>query len=191
MQRSTIRAIRQRLAETALAAGALTITIATIQGNITEAIAGVGIMMLGATRCVMRLVDRAVRDTSSERERLERALEQANAEHARYLVARAFVDREAAELCRTLEEHDQAAAALIAAETERVNAQFAREREELMAELEDQRAAIQLKGFRLGHDAGVRGIVFDALTPAAEARVIRLPLAPIGSDTPAAGRHRP
>jgi len=169
-------------------AGAAVIAAATLQDKPAQAIAGVGIMMLGATRCVMALVERAVRDTSHERDRLQRALREAQAEHTRYMVLRAFVDREAEDLCRQMEKNEEATAAYIAAETDRLNTQAAAEREELLAEIEDLRIAIKTEGFQIGYAAGTRGITFGPARPPAGAVVIQLPRPPIGSDATTAGK---
>lgn len=182
MHGTITRSIRQRLAEISLAAGAIIIGAATLQDRPAQAIAGVGLMMLGATQCVMGLVERAVRDTSHERDRLQQALKEAQAEHARFLVARTFVDREAEDLCQRTEENERAAAARAAADAERLAAQAAADREELLAEMEDLRSSIKREGFLLGLDAGTRGIVFETEPPSTGARVIQMPRPAIGSD---------
>lgn len=188
MRRTITRSIKQRLAEISLAAGAAGIGAATLQDRPAQAIAGVGLMMLGATRCVMGLVERAVRDTSHERDRLQQTLRETQAEHTRYLVARAFVDREAEDLCRLMKEGEEKATAYIVAEAKRLNTQVAAERERLLAEVEDRSAALKTQGFIQGLNAQISGITLDSDRPAHGARVIHLPRTPIGSDATTAGR---
>ncbi|WP_035796328.1 hypothetical protein [Kitasatospora mediocidica] len=159
----------------------------------TQAVAGLALILTGITSYALNVIDRAVRDTSHERDRLQEELKATRAEHMRYVVAKAFVDREAEELCRNMELAEQENAAYLASQTARVMALAAAEREELLADVEDRESSLKRQGFLQGFDAGLRGIALPPTAPTTGAVVIQMPRAAIGSNPNAAGHgvHTP
>lgn len=185
MPDTAVQTIREHLAEISLTAGATTVGYATIDTNPTLAVAGLALIVIGATAAALR----AIRDTGRERDRLQRVVDEAQAERAKYVAARALVDRDAEYVCEQMEKNERETAAYIAAETERLQAQVAAEREELLAEIEDKRSAIKREGFLIGLDAGTRGVVFEPARPSSQAVVIQMPRAAVGSEATTAGQN--
>lgn len=161
----TIKPTPQSLARICLPSGAVTIAAGAAQQNIALALGGFALIVTGLTAVVLRAMDRAIRDTAEERHRLQRALAEVEADRMKYVALRADVDSDAERLCRlgVQMEHDTLA-------------QLAAEREELMADLEDKRAAIMREGFDLGLNLNDRNVIANALQPRPDAKVIHLPV---------------
>lgn len=176
--RGTISAtIRGHLAETALAAGAATIGVSLFTNSAAQAAAGVAFIVVGAVGRALRIVERAVRDTTHERDRLQREQDAAQALHMRYVAARGGLDREREYLCEQMAKVEQDAATYIAAE-----------REALLADLENRESALVKRGWAIGYAHGDRGLLLDVSSTGTDAVVIPMPLPALGSDAPAAGK---
>lgn len=160
-----IKPTPETLARICLPVGALTIAAGAAGQNIALALGGFALIVTGLTAIVLRAMDRAIRDTTEERRRLQKARDEVEADRARHIALRAGVDADAERLCRlgVQMEHDNAV-------------QLAAERAELMAELEDKRAAIRREGFNIGLRLNDRNVIGDALRPRPDAKVIHLPL---------------
>lgn len=186
MPRTIAANIKRHLAELTLAAGGCCIAIALLTGTPEQA-AGVALVVMGGISRARRSVERVIRDTSRERDRLQRALDEAEAEHKRYIAARAVVDHEAERLCQQMAKAEHETAERLAAALADLDAQAAAEREELLAEVEDRRNAIKLEGWVNGYDAGERGILAETSRSTTGATVIHLPLSALKSDVTTAG----
>lgn len=192
MQRTT-RTYRALLAGISLPLGVAAIAASIPEHAPTQAVAGLALILAGITSYALNVIDRAVRDTSHERDRLQEELKATQAERMRCVVARAFVDREAEQLCQKMELAEQETAVYLATQTARIMALAAAEREELLADVEDRESSLKREGFLRGLDAGIRGIALPSSAPTAGAVVIQMPRAAIGSKPNAAGHgaHTP
>lgn len=181
----TIQPTPQALARICLPIGALTIGAGAMHSDTALAIGGLALVIMGLTGAAVHVLARIIRDTTfdrrkmqraldderrrlhlslnEERQRLQRAIEEVEADRARYLILRASTDAEAEALCRLGIQMERDTAATLAAE-----------REEMLADLEDKRSAIMNKGFQIGLDYNDRGVLKDALYPRPEAQVIQL-----------------
>lgn len=187
--RGTISAtIRGHLAETALAAGGAAIALSLFTDSAAQAAAGVAFVVVGAVARALRIVERAVTDTTRERDRLQREQDAAQAHHLRYEAARGGLEREREYLCEQMARAEQAAAEYIAAEKERLQAMVAAEREALLTDLENRETALVKRGWAVGYDHGQRGLFVDVSSIGRGAVVIPMPLPALGSDAPAAGK---
>jgi len=166
----TIKPTPQSLARICLPLGALTIAAGAAQQNIALALGGFALVVTGLTAVAIHVIVSAIRDTAEERRRLQEARDEVEEDRTRCIALRAGVDADEERLCRlgVQMEHDTAE-------------QLAAERAELMAELEDKRAAIKREGFVIGLNLNDRGVIANALQPRPDAKVIHLPVGTIGS----------
>lgn len=177
--------ITKRLADYAVGIGLSAVALSLL-GLPTQA-AGIALIVIGGISRARRSVEDVIRNTSRERDRLQRALDEAEAEHKRFLMARAVVDHEGERLCQQLAKAERDAAERLAAGLQDLRIQAAAEREDLLAEIEDRRSAIKMEGWLIGYSAGERGILGGVDPLAAGATVIHLPVSTLKSDATTAG----
>ncbi|MEU6235909.1 hypothetical protein [Kitasatospora sp. NPDC047058] len=174
-----------RTTTTALAATTVPIGIgaagaALLKSNTAAAVVALTLVVIGIAAVVTRTIHTAVTDTTAERQRLYAAQDRTNAEYMRYIAARAIVDADAERLCRQ------------AAELEtRVAAMIAKERDELLADVEDRAAELKQEGYFIGLEHGQRTIAeAEAGAPSGHmATVIPLPAPAIGSESTVGSGH--
>jgi hypothetical protein len=155
------RTIKKNLLYITFAAGAATIGASLINDSTPQAAAGIALILLGNTARALRVIERAIRDTAHERGSLQREQQAARELHEKWMVARAFLDKEAEHLCAQMAKVEQDAADRIASELDRLNAEMEASREDLMAEVEDRETELKRDGWFKGYDAGRRGILLD------------------------------
>lgn len=159
----TIKPTPQSLARICLPSGALTIAAGAAQQDITLALGGFALLCVGLTATVIH----AIRDTAEERRQLQRDQRQVEAERRTIMAMRVRVNDDEERLCR------------LGTEMERdTTARLTAEREAMLAELEDKKAAFVRKGFDIGLRLNDRDVIGDALRPRPNAKVIQLPVAP-------------
>ncbi|MCX5209702.1 hypothetical protein OG689_10450 [Kitasatospora sp. NBC_00240] len=166
----TIKPTPRSLARTSLLSGLVAISLAVALDNVVLAIVSLTAVIAGIAAVVTHIIDQAIRDTGEERRRLQSALTLVEEERMRLVAARAAVDADAERVVRH--------AAWLEADT---RIRLAAERAELEAEFEDKRASLKQEGFFLGLDYNDRGVLDNALRPHVEAKVLRLPVAAVGS----------
>ena len=166
----TIKPTPKRLAQIFLPAGLLAVSAAIASDDDTAAIGSLALVIIGISALITHIVERAIRDTTEERRRLQDSLSEVEMDRARYVALRARVDAEEERLCRQADrlEHD-------------TKAQLARERAAMQAEFEDKYSRVKTEGFRLGVAYNDRGLLDHVAQPRVDAKVIRLPGRALGS----------
>lgn len=177
----TVQPTTETLAKIALPVGAIGMAVAVVQLSVPIALAALAFVMVGLAAAVTHVIERAVTNTDLEREQLLRAQEQANELFAKNLLTRSHLDEQSGWLRHRAEE--------LEAELEQRAQQ---EREELLADLEDRRAAIKREGYFTALDHVKRGILTPGmpLPDGTGATVIQLPVQDLGSN-PSAERGNP
>jgi hypothetical protein len=181
--------ITQRIAAgLSLILGTAVIGAAIIERAPVQAIAGLALITVGLTAWVLTVIDRAIRDTSAERTRLQRLIDETVAQQQQYFAARAVLDGEAERLCRDMARVERDAANRIAAEKECLRIKAQAERDALLDEFENQRSTLKREAYLVGLGHGERGIVLGLTEPPVDAIILQLPVAAVGSTRTTAGQ---
>lgn len=175
----TIKPTPKSLAWIFLPAGLSAVSAAICQDNDTAAIGSLALVIIGISALVTHVMERAIRDTTEERRRLQDSINEVAVDRARCVAARAAVDADRERLCRMAERMEREA-----------EGQLAAERAELQAEFEDKLSAEKRKAFQLGVAYNDRGLFDHIAQPQVDAKVIRLPERALGS-TAGQGAYSP
>lgn len=169
----------KKLAGASLILGLTVLGSAVILDALEQAIAGLALVCAGLAAWIPTAIDRAIRDTSAERAQLARLMDENISQEQQYIAARAVLDNDRERLIQEMERVEREAADTIAVEKRRLRANADAERAALELEFEQQRAKLKLDAYLTGLGHGERGITLEG--PAVDAKVIQLPLGPIGS----------
>lgn len=167
------------LAGTSLILGLAVLGSAVILDALEQAIAGLALVCVGLAAWIPTVIDRAIRDTTAERARLQRLTDENIIQEQQYIAARAVLDNDRERLVQEMDRVEREAAAQVAAEKRRLRARAEAERTALQLEFEQQRSTLKMDAYLKGLDHGERGIMLGG--PATDAVVIQLPLGAIGS----------